>query len=186
MSLTKKDRINRSVSGTTFPPKRFADAIAAALRREYGGTHAAVKTVVALTGANERAVKNWFDAKNGPSGEFLIALCAHSDEVLRDVPADGRQDGACEGQEDRRRNEQAAGDPGDCSTRFKPAERGFGQLIFAGTSCAQPEALHAFRNGCAPGLDVRGVRLVAWARDDPRNALRRLRRSTFTLTLLEE
>ena len=65
-----------------FPQKRFADAVALALRREYGGTHAAIKTVVALTGANERAVKNWFDAKNGPSGEFLIALCAHSDEVL--------------------------------------------------------------------------------------------------------
>jgi hypothetical protein len=65
-----------------FPEKRFADAVALALRREYGGTHAAIKTVVALTGANERAVKNWFDAKNGPSGEFLIALCAHSDEVL--------------------------------------------------------------------------------------------------------
>ena len=82
MSLTKRDRINRSVSGTTIPPKRFADAIATALRREFGGTHAAIKTVVALTGANERAVKNWFDAKNGPSGEFVIALCAHSDEVL--------------------------------------------------------------------------------------------------------
>ena len=74
--------MNRSISGTTLPPKRFADAIATALRREYGGTHAAIKTVVALTGANERAVKNWFDAKNGPSGEFVIALCAHSDEVL--------------------------------------------------------------------------------------------------------
>jgi hypothetical protein len=74
--------MNRSVSGTTIPPKRFADAIATALRREYGGTHAAIKTVVALTGANERAVKNWFDAKNGPSGEFVILLCAHSDEVL--------------------------------------------------------------------------------------------------------
>jgi len=74
--------MNRPISGKTFPQKRFADAIAVALRREYGGTHAAVKTVVALTGANERAVKNWFDAKNGPSGEFVIALCAHSDEVL--------------------------------------------------------------------------------------------------------
>ena len=74
--------MNRSVSGTTIPPKRFADAIATALRREFGGTHAAIKTVVALTGANERAVKNWFDAKNGPSGEFVITLCAHSDEVL--------------------------------------------------------------------------------------------------------
>ena len=82
MSLTKKGRIGRSISGNTFPQKRFADVIALALRREYGGTHAAIKTVVALTGANDRAVKNWFDAKNGPSGEFLIALCSQSDEVL--------------------------------------------------------------------------------------------------------
>src|SRR5579862_587811 len=82
MSLTKKDRTIRSVSGTTFPQGGFAHAIAAALHREYGPTHAAVKTVVALTGANERAVKNWFAAKNAPSGEFVVALCRHSDEVL--------------------------------------------------------------------------------------------------------
>ena len=85
MSLTKKDRIIRSVSGITIPQGGFAYAIAAALRSEYGSTHAAVKTVVALTGANERAVKNWFAAKNAPSGEFLVALCRHSDEVLEAV-----------------------------------------------------------------------------------------------------
>jgi len=82
MSLTKKDRIDQSVSGTNVPTGRFAVAIAHALHREYGATHAAVKTVVGLTGSNERAVKNWFDARNGPSGESLIALCRHSDEVL--------------------------------------------------------------------------------------------------------
>jgi hypothetical protein len=82
MSLTKKDRIIRSVSGTSFPSGRFAGAVAAALHREYGETHAAIKTVVELTGANERAVKNWFDAKNAPSGEFVIALCRHSNEVF--------------------------------------------------------------------------------------------------------
>jgi hypothetical protein len=85
MSLTKKDRIIRSVSGITFPPGGFADAIAAALRREYGATHASVKTVVSLTGANERAVKNWFDAKNAPSAEFLVALARHSGEVFEMV-----------------------------------------------------------------------------------------------------
>ena len=82
MSLTKKDRMNRSVSGRTFHPDRFPDAIALALHREYGGTHAAIKTVVELTGANQRAVKNWFDATNGPNGAFLIALCRHSNQVL--------------------------------------------------------------------------------------------------------
>ncbi len=82
MSLTKTDRKDRSVSGISFPTQRFADAIAGALRCEYGHTHAAIKTVVALTGANERAVKNWFDAKNAPSGEFVVALCRHSDHVF--------------------------------------------------------------------------------------------------------
>jgi hypothetical protein len=82
MSLAKNDRKNRSISGKTLHAERFSDAIAGALHRQFDQTHSAVKTVVALTGANERAVRNWFDAKNGPNGEFLIALCRHSDEVF--------------------------------------------------------------------------------------------------------
>ncbi len=88
MSLPKDDRIFRSISGQEFPAHavsgaaNFTEQIAQALRAEFGGTHAAVKTVVQLTGANERAVKNWFEGKNGPSGVFLVALCRHSDRVL--------------------------------------------------------------------------------------------------------
>jgi hypothetical protein len=63
----------------------FAPAIASALHKQFGGTHAAVKTVVGLTGANERAVKNWFSAKNGPSGDYLIDLMRYSDRVLEVV-----------------------------------------------------------------------------------------------------
>jgi len=85
MSLTKNDRIIQSKSGKVFPPRSFAQAIAEALHREYDPAHAGVKTVVRLTGANERAVRNWFDGKNGPNGEFLIALCQHSDQVLNTV-----------------------------------------------------------------------------------------------------
>lgn len=85
MSLTKRDRKIRSVSGTTFPTERFADAISAALHREYGASHSAIKTVVGLVGANERAVKNWFGAKNAPSGESVVALCRQSDEVLNTI-----------------------------------------------------------------------------------------------------
>lgn len=96
MSSAKKDRKFRSLSGrnlrtttdgTRLGANGYAQAIAAALHAEYGGTHAAVKTVVDQTGANARAVKNWFDAKNGPSGEFLIALCQHSDHILETVLA---------------------------------------------------------------------------------------------------
>src|SRR5215211_293541 len=82
MSFAKDDRNNQSIHGKSLHSERFSDAIAQALHREFDHTHAAIKTVVAVTGANERAVRNWFDAKNGPNGEFLIALCRHSDQVL--------------------------------------------------------------------------------------------------------
>ena len=56
--------------------------MAAALRQAYGGRHSAVKVVAAAVGANERAVRNWFDGKNGPNGEYLVRLVRHSDEML--------------------------------------------------------------------------------------------------------
>jgi hypothetical protein len=59
--------------------------IADALHREFDETHAAVKVVVGLTNANERAVKNWFMAKNGPTGKHLVDLIRISDEVLEAV-----------------------------------------------------------------------------------------------------
>ena len=59
--------------------------IADALHRDFGKTHAAVKTVVDLTNANERAVKNWFMAKNGPTGRHLVDLVRTSDAVLEAV-----------------------------------------------------------------------------------------------------
>ena len=96
MSPTQKDRILQSDSGNSLPPPgsgSFAEVIAEALRREFGGTPAAVKAVVRLTRANERAVKNWFHAKNGPSGENLVMLLRHSDDVLESVlHLAGRQD----------------------------------------------------------------------------------------------
>ncbi len=60
----------------------FTAVIAETLRDALGGSRMAIKTVMAYTGAGERAVKNWFEAKNGPNGENLIELVRHSDEVL--------------------------------------------------------------------------------------------------------
>ena len=94
MSPTDEDRKIQSDSRTTFQPSSstgrmgagaFAAAVASALQKEFGGTHGAIKRVVGLTAANERAVKNWFEGRNGPSGEFLILLCRHSDQVLETV-----------------------------------------------------------------------------------------------------
>jgi len=85
MSPTKRVRKNQSSLGKEIPDGRFAQVIADALHREFGETHAAVKTVVGLTKANERAVKNWFMAKNGPTGQHLVDLVRTSDEVLEAV-----------------------------------------------------------------------------------------------------
>ncbi|WP_315761443.1 hypothetical protein [Bradyrhizobium sp. SZCCHNS2005] len=92
MSPPKKDRKIQLGNGSSdgngtseFGSAEFARAIAEALHRDFGETHAAVKKVVALTHANERAVKNWFSAKNGPTGRHLVDLVRSSDEVLEAV-----------------------------------------------------------------------------------------------------
>jgi hypothetical protein len=86
------DRTFRSLSGKILQPERpgispaqFAQLTADALRRDFGDTHRAVKTICGLTGAHERAVKNWLQAKNGPAGFHLIALMQASDAVLESV-----------------------------------------------------------------------------------------------------
>lgn len=91
MSFSKKDRKLQSRSGKAFPspppPEPLAQAIATALKAEFGSTPAALKTIAQLTRSNERAVRNWFEGKNGPSGENLVILMRHSDLVLRTVLA---------------------------------------------------------------------------------------------------
>ena len=43
---------------------------------------AAVKIVRKWTGADERTVKNWFAGISGPSGQHLVDLIRHSDNVM--------------------------------------------------------------------------------------------------------
>ncbi len=99
MSFPENDRKVQSKKGKSFPkreehtPSPFVQAIALALREEFGGGPSAVKAVARLTQANERSARNWFEGKNGPSGESLIRLLQHSDLVLRAVlDLAGRQD----------------------------------------------------------------------------------------------
>lgn len=69
-------------NGQNEPDKVFALEIAAALHRSLGDSSAGAKVVASWTGANEKTVKNWFAGKYGPSGEHLVALVRHSDDVL--------------------------------------------------------------------------------------------------------
>lgn len=89
MSFTEKDRKLQSKGGSSFPfdpaGEPLALAIASALKAEFGNTPSALKTVAQLTRSNERAVRNWFEGRNGPSGENLVILMRHSNHVLRTV-----------------------------------------------------------------------------------------------------
>jgi hypothetical protein len=97
MSFTENDRKLRSKTGKSFhdrdgydgPP--FVAAIAEALKADFGATPSSVKRVARLTSANERAVRNWFDARNGLSGENLVSLMHHSDAVFGAVLALSRR-----------------------------------------------------------------------------------------------
>jgi hypothetical protein len=72
--------------GTVFPNGEnlgpYPRAIAYALKCELGSTHQAVKVIRRWTGAGERTVKNWLSGISGPSGQHLVELVRHSDDVL--------------------------------------------------------------------------------------------------------
>jgi hypothetical protein len=82
MSWTGDDRNFQSECGNSF---QITQAIAAALREELGGSASMIKMAARLTNSNERAVRNWLEGKNGPSGENLVRLMHHSDLVLKAV-----------------------------------------------------------------------------------------------------
>ena len=60
----------------------YAVAVSIALQQHLGGTRRAIKTLTGWTGASDRAVKGWLSGASGPSGEHLVTLIRHSDEVL--------------------------------------------------------------------------------------------------------
>jgi len=98
MSFQKMDRNFQSKKGKSFHAESgqndqpFAVSIALAMLAEWGESSSARKEVGRITAANERTVRNWFEGRNGPSGENLVALVRHSDAVLGKVlELSGRQ-----------------------------------------------------------------------------------------------
>jgi hypothetical protein len=74
-----------NVDGKKINRIEYPTAIAAALNRELGGSHRAIKTVMKWTGVSERTAKNWIAGFHGPAGEHLIELLRNSDEVVATV-----------------------------------------------------------------------------------------------------
>jgi hypothetical protein len=80
--LPKKGKVLPHATGRDGSEVDYPAAIAAALRRELGTSHQAIKSAMRWTGASERTVKNWLAGTSGPNGEHLIALARYSDGVL--------------------------------------------------------------------------------------------------------
>ena len=80
--FTKKGNVFPNADGEVRLEVNYRQTVAAALHRELGGTHQAAKRTMRWTGASERTAKNWIAGSHGPSGEHLISLMRHSDEVL--------------------------------------------------------------------------------------------------------
>lgn len=98
MSFQKMDRNFQSKKGKSFhaeaghDDRPFAVSIAMAMLSEWGESPSVRKEVGRITAANERTVRNWFEGRNGPSGENLVALVRHSDAVFGTVlELSGRQ-----------------------------------------------------------------------------------------------
>lgn len=80
--VPKKGTVVHRPNGELDSDVAYAIAIGAALRKELGTTHQAVKSAMRWTGASERTVKYWFAGSRGPSGHYLIALAGCSDAIL--------------------------------------------------------------------------------------------------------
>lgn len=63
----------------------YEQIISRALRRELGGSHKAVKTLMRWTGASARTAKNWLAGTSGPSGGHLIRLMRYSDPLFVEI-----------------------------------------------------------------------------------------------------
>ena len=87
-TIAAEGRQNVAEKGHSFSEWRkksepYPLAIAYALKSELGSTHQAVKIIMRWTGAGERTVKNWLAGISGPSGQHLVDLMRHSDDVLQ-------------------------------------------------------------------------------------------------------
>lgn len=67
------------------PGMCYEAIVAMAIRRELGGSHQAIKTLMKRTGASSRTVKHWLAGTTGPNGAHLVELMRHSDCVFEAV-----------------------------------------------------------------------------------------------------
>jgi hypothetical protein len=73
------------LSAAQAPGLSYEAVVAGAVRRELGGSHQAIKTLIRRTGASPRTAKNWLSGSAGPSGPHLVELMRSSDLVFEAI-----------------------------------------------------------------------------------------------------
>lgn len=84
MSFSKNDQVFQSGDGAS-NEAYIALAIANALRKDYGELGSAVKRIGRRIGANPRAIRNWYEARNAPNSMHLLLLAQASPEVFQAI-----------------------------------------------------------------------------------------------------
>lgn len=84
MSVSKKDRVFPTKS-VGIADAELAKLIATGLRKDYGDLPSAIKEIGLKTGANLRAIKNWYEGRNAPSSSHLLTLARSSPSILQIV-----------------------------------------------------------------------------------------------------
>lgn len=82
MSYPKKDRVF-PVKPVRMTEAELADLVASALRHDYGDLPSAVKQIGLQTGANLRAIRNWYEGRHAPSSIHLLRLAKSSPRILQ-------------------------------------------------------------------------------------------------------
>jgi hypothetical protein len=82
VSRKNKARVVRAAS-TAKKNKEFCDAVATALRSDFGNEPHAIKRIALLADTKPGTVKNWFSRRNAPSAFHLLRLARGSSSLLK-------------------------------------------------------------------------------------------------------
>jgi hypothetical protein len=64
---------------------KIAAAVAQVLRKNFSEINSAIKVIGLQTGANPRAVRNWYEGRNAPSSSNIVLLARHMPAIIEVV-----------------------------------------------------------------------------------------------------
>ena len=82
MSYTKNDQVFPAKNSKYFEHE-VTQSVSQVLRKNYAEINSAIKIIGRKTGANPRAIRNWYEGRNAPNSSHLIILARHIPDIAR-------------------------------------------------------------------------------------------------------